>query len=111
MEGVDALFFGADDLALGRGLPMDKPRPNGYFDQALKTVADSAKASGKIPGGIFTSPEALLNAVKLGYRLIGAAADVSFLANGSRAAVQLLRQCLTTTENKDNNTTKKVKSV
>jgi len=91
VDGVDVLFFGADDMALQAGLPLDQPRPAGYFDEALQRVAAAAAAEGKLAGGVFTTTEALQQAVELGYRLIAGSADASLLAAGSREASQLLR--------------------
>ncbi len=105
VEGVDALFFGPDDMALRCGLPMDQPRPKGYFDQALKTVADAAKANGKICGGVFGTPGSLSAAVELGYTLNVGTVDSSLLANGSKEIVTSLRQCLTPAKAKDADST------
>ena len=105
VEGVDALFFGPDDMSLRFGLPMDQPRPKGYLDQALKTVADAAKANGKICGGVFGTPESLSAAVELGYMLNVGTADSSILANGSKEIATSLRQSLAPTKAKDANST------
>jgi len=94
VDGVDVLFFGPDDMSLQRGLAMDKPRPKGYFDKALKTVADAAEASGKIYGGVFATQQALSTAVEMGYKLIVGTADVVLLANASRETAGLLRACV-----------------
>ena len=94
VEGVDVLLFGPDDVALRCGLPMDKPRPKGYFDDTLKIVADVAQAKGKFAGGVFTTPEALSAAVELGYKLIVGTGDTALLSAGSQRQAQILRQCL-----------------
>ena len=94
VDGVDALFFGADDMSLARQLPMDEPRTKGYFDEALQSIAQAAKDNGKIAGGVFANEQSLSQAVELGYTLIGAAADAAFLAAGSKEAAGKLGQCL-----------------
>ena len=94
VDGVDALFFGADDLSLARQLPMDKPRAKGYFDQALQSVAQTAKANGKIAGGVFAHEHDLSKAIEMGYTLIVPTVDASLLANGSKDAATCLRKCL-----------------
>lgn len=92
VDGVDALFFGPDDMALRRGMPMDKPRPEGIFDAALKAVADACKKHGKIAGGVFTTPEALKKGAELGYHLNVGASDVGFLVTASLDIVNKLRK-------------------
>ncbi len=94
VPGVDALLFGPDDAALADGLTMDEPRPAGYFDEALKRVADAAKKHGIIAGGPFVNPADLQKALAWGYRLIVGTADVTLLAAGSRAQSQQLKDCL-----------------
>jgi 4-hydroxy-2-oxoheptanedioate aldolase len=91
VDGVDALFFGPDDMANQRGLPMDEPRSSKYFNDELKAVAEAAKAHGKICGGVFPTPEALSYAIKVGYKLNVVTADVMLLANGSREKVKSAR--------------------
>ncbi len=94
VQGVDVLFFGPDDMAMRQGLAMDKPRPKGCFDKALKTVADAAKRHGKFAGGVFATPESLNEAVQLGYRLIVVGADASLLPAASAEKAQTMRNAL-----------------
>jgi 4-hydroxy-2-oxoheptanedioate aldolase len=95
IKGVDVIFFGPDDMALRKGLPMDQPRPAGYLDKSLKAVAKAANDHGKIAGGVFTTPEALAQAVAMGFRLIVASGDVALLSGGSKSASKSLRAALT----------------
>ena len=94
IEGVDALFFGPDDMSLEAGLPMGKPRPENYFSDAIRKVAGAAAASKKIAGRVFTAPDAIREAVDLGYRLIVSSADAALLAGGSRDKIREVRQSL-----------------
>jgi 4-hydroxy-2-oxoheptanedioate aldolase len=94
VPGVDALLFGPDDMALADGLVMDQPRPDGYFDDVFKTIADTARKHGLIAGSVFTSANDLQKALGWGYRLIVGSSDVGLLAAGSKAQSQLLKQCL-----------------
>ncbi len=94
VDGVDVIFFGPDDMAMREGMPMDKPRPEGHFDEALAIVAKAAAEHGKLAGGVFTTPDTLVKAVSLGYRLIVASGDVGLLANGSKAATKTLRDAI-----------------
>ena len=98
VEGVDALFFGPDDMALRLGLPMDAPRPQGCFDDALRRVAEAAGSQGKIAGGVFVNPGELQQGVELGYRLVVSSADVMLLAGGSQQQAQVMRECLAETK-------------
>jgi 4-hydroxy-2-oxoheptanedioate aldolase len=84
VDGVDALFFGPDDMTLEAGLPMDVPPPAEYFTEAKRAVADAAQRNNIITGGVFTSPEALREGIRMGYHLMVATADVVLLAGGSR---------------------------
>lgn len=93
-DGVDALFFGPDDMALSRGMPMDRPRPAGCFDAEMRAVAEAARRHGKLAGGVFMSPEAAKQAVALGYRLVVCAGDVPLLAENSGAAARACRAAL-----------------
>jgi 4-hydroxy-2-oxoheptanedioate aldolase len=98
VEGVDALFFGPDDMALRLGLPMDAPRPQGCFDDALRRVAEAAGSQGKIAGAVFVNPGELQQGVQLGYRLVVSSADVILLAGGSQQQAQVMRECLAETK-------------
>ncbi len=94
IDGVDALFFGPDDMAQSREMPMDSPRPSGCFDSEMKRVADAATNSGKIAAGISTTPDALRCAVEMGYRMIVCTADVLLLVSGSTQAEKVCRETL-----------------
>ena len=84
-EGVEALFFGPDDVAMARGMPMDVPRPEGCFDAELEAVAEAAARHGKIAAGVFRSEDAFKQAINLGYRLVVCTGDIPMLADGSRS--------------------------
>jgi 4-hydroxy-2-oxoheptanedioate aldolase len=83
VAGVDALFFGPDDMAMQSALPMDKPREVDFFKSAMSKIAVSALKAGKIAGTVTASTEMLDIAVKMGYRLCVATSDVALLAGGS----------------------------
>ena len=90
VDGVDVLLFGPDDMALRQGMPMDAPRPEGCFDDAHRKVAQAARSHGKHAGGVFLTPATMRFAVEIGYRLIVSAADVLFLAQGSKQSSETL---------------------
>ncbi len=91
VNGVDALFFGPDDMALARGMPMDQPRPEGCFDTEMRAVAEAARRHGKIAAGVFMAPDDAKQAVEWGYRLIVCVVDVPLLANNSMNAAKTFR--------------------
>ena len=92
VPGVDALFFGADDLALRWNLRMDQPRPAGRFDEAWAATAQACRKHGRIAGGVFASPETLAEAAGKGYRLIAAASVGALLMGASAARAQEMRK-------------------
>lgn len=93
-EGVDALFFGPDDMALAQGMAMDAIRPADCFETEMKTIAEAAERHGKIAAGVFRSPEATKKAIEWGYRLIVCAGDVPLLVQHSNAAAAACRNVL-----------------
>lgn len=97
VEGVDALFFGADDLSLRMGLPMDQASPPGYHDKSRQIVADAAHAHGKLAGGIFANPKSLVEAVEMGFHLVVGAADCGLMGNASREQRARLEKALKST--------------
>ena len=94
VDGVDVVFFGADDMALRAGMPMDQPRPPGVFDEAQRQVAQAAKRHGKFAGGVFRAPTALQLAVGLGHRLIVSEGDMMLLSEGSKKNSDTLHDLL-----------------
>ena len=91
VAGVDALFFGPDDVALDRGMPMDQPRAPDCFDAEMQAVAAAARRHGKIAGGSFAVVEVLRKAVGMGFRLVAGGADAALLVAASTAAVAAAR--------------------
>jgi 4-hydroxy-2-oxoheptanedioate aldolase len=94
VAGVDALFFGPDDVALGRGMKMDQPRATDCFDAEMQAVANAALRHGKIAGGSFPVVEVLRKAVAMGFRLVAGGADAALLATASSAAAAAARAAL-----------------
>ena len=94
VDGVDALFFGPDDMSMRDGSRMDQPRPTGTHYKVLEELYAIAKRHGVVAGGAFGNPISAAHAVSVGYRLIGAGGDVAFLANASRAQRESLREAI-----------------
>ncbi|MBT3275924.1 MAG: hypothetical protein HN368_22435 [Spirochaetales bacterium] len=85
VPGIDAFFFGPDDVALIDGLPMDQPRDPAIFNDILEHLINIARKYGVAGGGAFPSPETASSAVSLGYTLLGVGGDVGLLAAASTA--------------------------
>lgn len=94
VDGVDALFFGPDDMAVAQGLPMDQPRAADTFDSAMQRIAAAASGQGKVAAGIFRTPEALQRGVAQGYRMLVGSADAYLLSVHSEQAAASLRESL-----------------
>ncbi len=88
-EGVDVLFFGADDMKLHLGIPMDTPlRESETLLAAQRATSQAAQAAGKWCGCVAMDPRDLKVALEQGFQLIAAGADVRFLRLGSRQALE-----------------------
>lgn len=83
VPGIDALFFGPDDMAMQLSMPMDQPRKNDFFKSAMERIANAAQKAGKIAGTVTASAEMLEIAAKMGYKLCIGTGDVALLAGGS----------------------------
>ncbi|HNQ34966.1 MAG TPA: aldolase/citrate lyase family protein [bacterium] len=90
VQGVDAILFGADDLALRASMPMDQPRHPETFRKEMEKVAQAAKETGKIAGVVTPSPDLYRLAVEMGFRLCVGVGEVGILAEGSKNARERL---------------------
>jgi 2-keto-3-deoxy-L-rhamnonate aldolase RhmA len=85
IDGVDVLFVGPADLSHSLGVP-------GRFDDkaylaALRTVVDACRAHGKAAGILLYDPANYGPHLEMGFRFVGLGADLSFVANGAKAAL------------------------
>lgn len=95
VEGVDALFFGPDDMKMRMGIPIDTPiEESGQLLEAMGEMAQAALSAGKIAGCIAPTASPLKRATQLGYQLIVGGTDVGFLRNGSATKCEELRAAL-----------------
>lgn len=95
VEGVDALFFGPDDMKMHMGIPINTPvEQSDKLLQAMETTAAAARNAGKAAGCIAATPAALHRFIDFGYRLIVGGGDIGFLRVTSHAKVRELRQAL-----------------
>lgn len=86
LPGVDALFLGPDDVMLRRGHAMDAPRTAAMLEPDMRAVSDACKRHGKLAMSVAMGAEMFNLHTTMGFNLIVAGGDVSFLANGSKAA-------------------------
>ena len=95
VHGVDALFFGPDDMKVAMGLPINTPiHESSALTEAMRRTARAARDAGKVAGCVAGTAELIKLAVSLGYRLIAGACDVPLLRQGAEARNAELRQAL-----------------
>jgi 4-hydroxy-2-oxoheptanedioate aldolase len=106
VEGVDVLFFGADDMKLHLGISMDTPlRESEELLAAQQAMAQAAQAAGKWSGCVAIDPRDLKIALEQGCRLIAAGADVRFLRVGSQQALEEGRRIVSQVASSTNSST------
>ena len=94
-DGVDALFFGPDDLKMQLGLPRNaSPADCPALRDAMEKTARGAHDSGKLCGCPAITPETLRLAVDMGYRILVGGSDTLFLRTLSAERSQRLRETL-----------------
>ncbi len=76
VPGVDALLFGATDLALCLGVYEDPMTAHAAVKQHVEHMASVCKKTGKAAATIATTPDHLSQRIKEGYRLICAGMDL-----------------------------------
>ena len=80
VDGIDMLFFGPDDVKLRLGIPMDTvPTEHPALREAMRRVAEIARAAGKHAGATAGSGPAARAVRELGYQLIMCGSDVHCL--------------------------------
>ncbi|MBI2824044.1 MAG: hypothetical protein HYX69_05045 [Planctomycetia bacterium] len=95
VDGIDILFFGADDMKLHLGIPLDAPAEGcAPLERARRDTAAAAQRAGKACGCACVDSRDVGVALGLGYRLIAAGADVRFLRSGSNRALEESRRVI-----------------
>ena len=95
VDGIDVIFFSADDLKLRMGLPIEAtPADSDKLSAVMAQVMAAARNTGKIAGCIACTPESVATAVEMGYRLIAGGGDVPFLRNSAAQTNTTLRNAL-----------------
>jgi 4-hydroxy-2-oxoheptanedioate aldolase len=89
IDGVDVLFVGPADLSHSLGVP-------GRFDDAaylaaLRSVLDACRAYHKAAGILLYDPASFGPHLEMGFTFVGLGADLSFVANGAKAALAAAR--------------------
>ncbi len=89
IDGVDVLFVGPADLSHSLGVP-------GRFDDAgylaaLQSVVAACRAHGKAAGILLYDPASFGPHLEMGFTFVGLGADLSFVANGAKAALAAVR--------------------
>jgi len=109
VDGVDGLFFGADDLKLSLGLPIDAQLCEcEELNSAQRAIAEAARAARKWCGQPAPAAKDLRTAIELGYQLISCGGDVSFVRAGAREALAESRRVLEASRPKDSSSTKEI---
>ncbi len=92
IPGVDALFFGADDLKVRLGVPVGTPVPESdSLVQAMAKTGRAAKNAGKFAGCVAGDVATLSLAISHGYQIIAGGSDIQFLRMVSETKLQDLR--------------------
>jgi 2-keto-3-deoxy-L-rhamnonate aldolase RhmA len=95
VAGIDVLFFGAEDMKLDLGIPINMARSESRaLLDAQRETAEAALAAGKHCGYSGADAEDIKNSLTMGYRLIAGGGDVRFLRTGSRQALEAARRVL-----------------
>lgn len=94
VAGVDALFFGPDDVALRRGSRMDRARSPKALGKDMETVAIACRKHGKFGVSIGVGEEMLKLSRSCGFNMIVGGGDASFLANSSKQVSAQARDLL-----------------
>jgi 4-hydroxy-2-oxoheptanedioate aldolase len=91
-EGVDALFFGPDDIKLRMGIPINAQiNESDDLARAMEKTIKAAKNAGKVGGCPAKDAVVLRLVASLGYQLIVGGGDAAFLRTASSATLEKLR--------------------
>ncbi len=94
-DGIDALFFGPDDMKVQMQIPVNTPIvENDALLEALHRTADSARKVGKFAGTVTPAPDALAKAKEMGYQLLVGGGDIAFLRVAAAERLSQLRSVI-----------------
>lgn len=92
VQGVDVLFFGAGDIKIRLGLPINTPHDDPRIAEPMRRVAAAARRHGKHAACTAFTPDATEAALDAGYRMIVAGGDVQFIRNAATARLGDVRR-------------------
>ena len=90
VPGVDAVYIGPNDLALGCGLGRSTYRDSSEVDALIQQVVDTCRAAGIVVGLHCSDTGMALDWVGRGVRMVTAATDTTLLRRGADATVATL---------------------
>jgi 2-dehydro-3-deoxyglucarate aldolase/4-hydroxy-2-oxoheptanedioate aldolase len=89
IDGVDVLFVGPADLSHSLGVAGRFAEP--VYRDSLRRVVDACRRHGKAAGILLYDHASFRPHLELGFTFVGLGADVSFVAEGARAALASAR--------------------
>lgn len=92
VPGVDAVFFGLNDMSVSYGKPGQVGDP--MFKDILEKVIDCAKSNGKICGHHFFGRDDLEWGLSKGVRLISWRSDISAMQGAYKADMGYIGKCI-----------------
>jgi len=91
-DGIDALFFGPDDMKIRMDLPITTTMINNErLLAAFRRTARAATDADKVCGGIAADAETARVCLDAGCRMLVVGADITFLRQGAAAAMAMIR--------------------
>ncbi|HYW52905.1 MAG TPA: aldolase/citrate lyase family protein [Dongiaceae bacterium] len=92
VDGIDGVFVGPNDLAFSGGKPWpDVWEKDAAYMKLIDAVPRAAEAAGKFAGILAREAQQALQMAARGYRFVGVGGDVTFLTNGSKQWLQMMR--------------------
>lgn len=92
VDGIDGVFVGPNDLAFSGGKPWpDVWEKDAAYMRLIDAVPRAAEAAGKFAGILAREAQQALQMAARGYRFVGVGGDVTFLTNGSKQWLQMMR--------------------
>lgn len=90
VPGVDVLLVGANDLSMELGIPGELDHPD--MVAALETIVAACRKNGIFPGlgGVYRQ-DLIERYVEMGFRMILAGSDLSFMVNAGKATASAIR--------------------
>ena len=90
-EGIDGIFFGAEDLKMRMDIDMSLDvTSSAELGGLAKQIAKLARERGKFVGAIAANPKVLQFVVEAGYRLINCGIDTGMIQKTSRAIYEMM---------------------